>query len=92
MSTSLKKKTCLKTELEMRIFTVVIALTASHKLVLDECHKAKNLRPNGSARPSKTGCAVLKLQEKLPRARVLYASATGKLCCTRTKNLPLCKG
>uniref|UniRef100_A0A8C4WVN5 Protein strawberry notch homolog 2 n=1 Tax=Eptatretus burgeri TaxID=7764 RepID=A0A8C4WVN5_EPTBU len=46
-------------------------------LVLDECHKAKNLRPNGSARPSKTGCAVLKLQEKLPRARVLYASATG---------------
>uniref|UniRef100_UPI00358FF1F1 protein strawberry notch homolog 2 isoform X2 n=1 Tax=Myxine glutinosa TaxID=7769 RepID=UPI00358FF1F1 len=46
-------------------------------LVLDECHKAKNLRPTGSARPSKTGCAVLKLQEKLPGARVLYASATG---------------
>ena len=33
--------------------------------------------PHGSARPTKTGLAVLQLQERLPNARVVYASATG---------------
>lgn len=46
-------------------------------IVFDECHKAKNLVPNGSAKPTKTGLAVLELQEKLPNARIVYASATG---------------
>ena len=46
-------------------------------IILDECHKAKNLVPNGSAKPTKTGLAVLELQEKLPNARIVYASATG---------------
>jgi hypothetical protein len=33
--------------------------------------------PVGSAKPTKTGLAVLELQEKLPNARIVYASATG---------------
>ncbi|KAG8237954.1 hypothetical protein J437_LFUL016299 [Ladona fulva] len=43
----------------------------------DECHRAKNLCPTGSSKPTKTGLTVLELQNKLPRARVVYASATG---------------
>ena len=46
-------------------------------IIFDECHKAKNLVPVGSAKPTKTGLAVLELQEKLPNARIVYASATG---------------
>ncbi|XP_060797351.1 si:ch73-63e15.2 isoform X2 [Neoarius graeffei] len=40
-------------------------------IVFDECHKAKN------ATSTKMGKAVLQLQNKLPLARVVYASATG---------------
>ncbi|CAG0919140.1 unnamed protein product [Notodromas monacha] len=46
-------------------------------IVFDECHRAKNLVPVGSAKPTKTGQTVLKLQETLKNARVVYASATG---------------
>ncbi|XP_015914780.1 protein strawberry notch homolog 1 [Parasteatoda tepidariorum] len=46
-------------------------------IVFDECHKAKNLCPAGSSKPTKTGLTVLDLQNKLPKARVVYASATG---------------
>lgn len=46
-------------------------------IVFDECHKAKNLCPVGSGKPTKTGQTVLELQNKLPKARVVYASATG---------------
>lgn len=46
-------------------------------LVFDECHRAKNLCPVGSSKPTKTGLTVLELQNKLPKARVVYASATG---------------
>lgn len=46
-------------------------------IVFDECHKAKNLCPVGSSKPTKTGLTVLELQNKLPKARVVYASATG---------------
>ncbi|KAL9982120.1 hypothetical protein ACROYT_G010924 [Oculina patagonica] len=46
-------------------------------IVLDECHKAKNLVPSGSSKPTKTGLTVLELQRKLPKARVIYCSATG---------------
>ena len=46
-------------------------------IILDECHKAKNLMPVGSSKPTKTGITVLKLQDKLPKARVVYCSATG---------------
>ncbi|KAJ8954252.1 hypothetical protein NQ318_005848 [Aromia moschata] len=38
---------------------------------------AKNLCPVGSSKPTKTGLTVLELQNKLPKARVVYASATG---------------
>ncbi|PAA74115.1 hypothetical protein BOX15_Mlig015939g2 [Macrostomum lignano] len=46
-------------------------------IILDECHRAKNLYPAGSQKPSKTGQTVLDLQNQLPMARVVYASATG---------------
>lgn len=45
-------------------------------IVFDECHAAKNLDP-GSKSSTKTGEAVLKLQEMFPEARIVYASATG---------------
>eukprot|EP00795_Rhopilema_esculentum_P015446 gene15447-6694_t len=47
------------------------------KIILDECHKAKNLVPTGSGKPTKTGLTVLQLQDRLPKARVVYCSATG---------------
>ncbi|XP_042225091.1 protein strawberry notch homolog 1-like isoform X1 [Homarus americanus] len=46
-------------------------------IVFDECHRAKNLSPVGSGKPTKTGLTVLELQTRLPKARVVYASATG---------------
>lgn len=46
-------------------------------VVFDECHKAKNLIPVSSLKPTKTGIAVVKLQNLLPKARVVYSSATG---------------
>ncbi|XP_037076560.1 protein strawberry notch homolog 1-like [Pollicipes pollicipes] len=46
-------------------------------IVFDECHRAKNLCPVGSSKPTKTGLTVLELQKQLPKARVVYASATG---------------
>lgn len=46
-------------------------------IVFDECHRAKNLVPTGSTKPTKTGITVLELQNKLPKARIIYASATG---------------
>ena len=45
--------------------------------MFDECHRAKNLCPVGSSKPTKTGLTVLELQNKLPKARIIYASATG---------------
>ena len=47
------------------------------QIVFDECHRAKNLCPVGSAKPTKTGLTVLELQKQLPKARIVYASATG---------------
>lgn len=46
-------------------------------IILDECHRAKNLCPTTGAKPTKTGRMVLELQKALPNARVVYASATG---------------
>ncbi|XP_014244664.1 protein strawberry notch-like [Cimex lectularius] len=46
-------------------------------IIFDECHRAKNLCPGGSGKPTKTGLTVLELQKRLPKARVVYASATG---------------
>ncbi|BDA48430.1 probable protein strawberry notch homolog 1 [Coccomyxa sp. Obi] len=45
-------------------------------IVFDECHKAKNLIAV-KGEPTQTGRAVLALQKVLPRAKVLYSSATG---------------
>lgn len=46
-------------------------------IIFDECHRAKNICPTGSSKPTKTGLTVLDLQNKLPNARIIYASATG---------------
>lgn len=53
------------------ISLVELSLTDPPQIVFDECHKAKN------ASSTKMGKAVLDLQNKLPLARVVYASATG---------------
>ena len=42
-----------------------------------ETDKSKNLIPQAGMQASRTGLAVLELQESLPNARVLYCSATG---------------
>jgi len=47
------------------------------KIIFDECHRAKNLCPVGSSKPTKTGKTVVELQQRLPNARIVYASATG---------------
>ena len=44
-------------------------------LLLDECHRAKNYIVG--KRGTKTGTAVVELQKALPKARVVYCSATG---------------
>ncbi|TKY45823.1 strawberry notch-like 1 [Spatholobus suberectus] len=46
-------------------------------IVFDECHKAKNLVPESGSQPTRTGEAVLDIQDRLPEARVVYCSATG---------------
>uniref|UniRef100_K7L8C1 Strawberry notch AAA domain-containing protein n=1 Tax=Glycine max TaxID=3847 RepID=K7L8C1_SOYBN len=42
-----------------------------------ECHKAKNLVPESGSQPTRTGEAVVDIQDRLPEARVVYCSATG---------------
>lgn len=61
------------------ILRVLLSVSLNYicQIVFDECHKAKNVCPIGSSKPTKTGLAVLELQNKLPKARVVYASATG---------------
>ena len=52
-------------------------------LILDECHNAKTTQvgirggKRGSLSLSKTANMIMKLQERLPNARVVYSSATG---------------
>ncbi|XP_068140530.1 protein strawberry notch [Drosophila tropicalis] len=46
-------------------------------IVFDECHKAKNLSLMNGGKSTKTGTTVLELQKLCPKARVVYASATG---------------
>eukprot|EP00961_Rhodomonas_salina_P010499 140938-Rhodomonas_salina.2 len=58
-------------------------------LVLDECHKAKNFLVGDNADNStKTSKCVIELQRRMPRARVVYASATG---VTELGNLAYCE-
>ncbi|DBA97285.1 hypothetical protein WJX77_012218 [Trebouxia sp. C0004] len=46
-------------------------------IVFDECHKAKNFVPGKEAQSTKVASCVLQIQQILPRARVVYCSATG---------------
>ena len=45
-------------------------------VVFDECHKAKNFSASAET-GSKVAAAVIAFQERCPKARVVYASATG---------------
>lgn len=54
-------------------------------IVFDECHKAKNISITTNKKTqSKAAEFVLELQDRLPKARVVYASATG---ASETKHL-----
>ncbi len=46
-------------------------------IVFDEAHKAKNALGQGGGEPTQTGLAVIKIQDEIPGARVVYVSATG---------------
>lgn len=46
-------------------------------IIFDECHKAKHLVASSGGVGTQTGKAVEELQNRLPNARVIYASATG---------------
>ncbi|XP_074658013.1 uncharacterized protein LOC141910988 [Tubulanus polymorphus] len=46
-------------------------------LIFDECHKAKNFIPGKEQNSTKIALAVTEIQRILPKARVLYCSATG---------------
>ncbi len=45
-------------------------------IIFDEGHAAKNLQP-GKKNSSQTGQKVVELQNLLPKARIVYVSATG---------------
>lgn len=54
-------------------------------IVFDECHKAKNIAMGKNKKnQSKAAAYAVEIQERLPRARVVYASATG---ASETKHL-----
>ena len=53
-------------------------------LIFDECHKAKNFVPGKEQASTKVAIAVTSIQRMLPKARVLYCSATG---VTDVKNM-----
>ncbi|KAK9915021.1 hypothetical protein WJX75_003704 [Coccomyxa subellipsoidea] len=46
-------------------------------LIFDECHKAKNFTPGKEAQSTKVATEVQAIQNQLPKARVVYCSATG---------------
>ncbi|KAK3286832.1 hypothetical protein CYMTET_5621 [Cymbomonas tetramitiformis] len=46
-------------------------------VVFDECHKAKNFVPGSESQSTKMAACVIQLQQLLPRARIVYCSATG---------------
>jgi hypothetical protein len=46
-------------------------------LIFDECHKAKNFKVGDANASTKVSQAVIEIQKLLPKARVVYCSATG---------------
>ncbi|CAC5397982.1 Protein strawberry notch homolog 2,Protein strawberry notch homolog 1,Protein strawberry notch,Protein FORGETTER 1 [Mytilus coruscus] len=53
-------------------------------LIFDECHKAKNFVPGKEQNSTKVALSVATIQRLLPKARVVYCSATG---VTDVKNM-----
>jgi hypothetical protein len=56
-------------------------------LVFDEAHKAKNFKTDNEEASTKVSQCVIAIQEAMPLARVVYASATG---VTDVSNLAYC--
>ncbi len=46
-------------------------------IVFDESHKARNFQPGNEKDSTKVGLAAIRIQRAMPRARVVYCSATG---------------
>lgn len=46
-------------------------------IIFDECHKAKHFIPGKEGKSTKVAVAVTMIQRLLPKARVIYCSATG---------------
>lgn len=63
----------LRSYLLFNVSSLISLTRADLKIVFDECHKAKNLIPSGSAKPTKTGYTVLELQKRLPNARFVLS-------------------
>jgi hypothetical protein len=70
-------------KIEIFIYFHFVILNKKGLLIFDESHKAKNLEPE-NGKPTMAGMAVRDLQDRLPNARVVYASATG---ASESKNL-----
>lgn len=70
--THLYSKASAKTNPEMAQKIVQLEESFSGCIIFDEAHKAKNIANN-----TKTAQLVLQLQRRLPKARVVYCSATG---------------
>lgn len=83
LTSSRRRQNC---TLHLGVCAVVLNFNPK-QIIFDECHKAKN------ATSTKMGKAVLDLQNQLPRARVVYASATGRLtahACNTTYDVMQC--
>ena len=69
-------KTQKKNRLDQIIDWFLGGADADGVIVFDECHKAKNFSASSES-GSKVATAVIALQDRCPKARVVYASATG---------------
>ena len=78
MSLIARKERPLVNEFETRMEQIInwVGENFDGVIVFDESHKAKNLCSEVGKKSSKCGTAVASLQDKLPKARVVYASAT----------------
>ena len=52
-----------------------------YQVIFDECHKAKNIIPLASGKPTKTAQCVLELQNRMPKARYVIQTSRQTCCC-----------
>lgn len=67
-------ETCHSSEVYKQLpFNSLTPICPQHNIIL----QAKNFVPGQDSKSTKVAAAVIELQQRLPRARVLYCSATG---------------